>query len=98
MKNESTHRVSLEFTAVDTDTLQQLFDLTKESDVEDWTSKVNVSKVTRTLRHSFATSLTLVIPINRAEPRIRQASHLILPCCIVFHLRELNFANRECTL
>lgn len=60
--------------------------------------QVNVTKVARALRHTFTTRLTLVVPVDGTQARVRETAHLVFSSGIVLHLRVLDFAHRKGSL
>lgn len=61
--------------------------------MENRSSQLNVTEMTWTLRHTFATRLALKISIYRSHPRIHQTTRLRLVRGLVQHLRKLDFCH-----
>lgn len=60
----NTNHVDLELSTTETNTFENLFDLDEEPSVKDRTSKLNVTKMTRTFGHAFLTSLAFEVSVD----------------------------------
>lgn len=60
--------------------------------------KLNVSKVTWTLRHALSACLAFEVAVYCAHSRIHQAADLRLVRCFIHNLSKFDFCNRVCFL
>jgi len=58
--------------------------------------QLDMAKMTRTLRHTLTTSLTLEVPVNGAQTGIHQAANLWLVGRLVHNLRMFDLCDRIC--
>lgn len=56
--------------------------------------KLDVTKMTRALRHPLTASLTLEISVDGTHARIHEATHLRLMGSLIHDLRMFDFCNR----
>jgi len=84
----ATHGFPFDFPAIYANAFQDLLNFRQETDVEDRARKLNMPKMTWTLRHSLSTSLTLEVPIYSTHSRIHQSTFLRPLTCLIHHFRE----------
>lgn len=58
------------------------------------TSQLDMSEMSRALRHAFSTGLTFKVSIYGSHPRVHQSSNFRPVCGLVHHLRVLDFRDR----
>lgn len=62
--------------------------------MKNWSSKLDMPEMSRTLSHSLTTRLTFEIPVCRPHAGVVQATDLKLVCRLIDDLRMLNLRNR----
>ncbi|KAF8223136.1 hypothetical protein L208DRAFT_559920 [Tricholoma matsutake] len=73
--------------------LRMVSHCTARTRMEDRSCQLNMTKMARTLRHPFTTSLTLEIPVNGAHPRIHESAQLGLVGGFVHDFWMFNFGD-----
>ena len=61
--------------------------------MEDWPRQLDMTEVSRTLRHTLSTRLALEIPIDSTQPRIHQTTSLRLMSGLIHYFRMLNLRD-----
>lgn len=78
--------------------LQQFLDLAEETDVKDGSSEIDVSEMTRTLGHAFATGLALEVAVDGTESWVAQTTYFGLATCLIHRLWKLDLGHRDGSL
>jgi len=61
--------------------------------MENGPRQLNMTKMARTLRHPFATRLTLEITVDGAHPWIHEAANLWFVCCFIHNFWVFDFRD-----
>ena len=63
------------------------------TNMEHWTSKLDVTKMTRTFAHGLSTGLTLEIAVNGSHAWVHQTTHFLPLSRLVHDLRKFNLGD-----
>ena len=64
VQSDEPHHINFELSTTKTDTLDNFLHFDHETSVKHGTSKLNMSKMSRTLRHAFLTGLTFEVAVD----------------------------------